>query len=704
MYCADKSPDTMRRLIVFLLFLTSFARADVSPIWLVTYLTDLEGSRTRLKSFFQQSEAFQKGKDGRYHLRDGAVFVFGGDAFDRFVGDLEVAEELVRLKTEAPDRVFFILGNRDINKLRFWPETSPEALKRPPLWFALTKEGIWKPDSVHTKTERIKFILDNTMGAPQAFELRRQELADRAATTHSKITDDAVAQSFLDTTKPGGIVHKLLRLGQLALRIENTLIIHGGLTPQNVRKNPDGSGAILKMDEMIRTKNAWLQSEIDKWDKNFEKWDGVGPRPAEDLLDYPMPAIGRNSKPESLVTGRNVDANNNPHLPTPEMIEWSLANDSQRLLLGHTPSGHFPETIQTQDGRYQVGIGDNSYASEDIASVINLRRSSPTSRFDIMEMRGFSEVDPARKYFVSARLKLGQPSPIGMLTPEGDMILGHPDSNPDQFITYRMDPGYKSVQKILSAAEVSKLALREASAPAIKRVNGQVGIISGAFDPPTLADRDLIEKALETYQLKKIYVVVNTQGAREYHASVVERIDMLKMTLAGLEERVEIRGEPFHGREAVLEALQRDRTQPIVKLVIEPVDRHPSAPAPEVTRWINQQGLYRILGPDQRAAAEAEHKALYKEFQDEVRAKLPRLSLKELPAPQWNLFQSKGAWLEHFILWTIQGNSLDQANAIVFADSARFIFANKGWEKRFPIVKLKSGVPSARCLDALGGK
>ena len=49
-------------------------------------------------------------------------FVFGGDSVDRGIGDLRFLRELLSLKRRYPNNVHLILGNRDVNKMRFTSE------------------------------------------------------------------------------------------------------------------------------------------------------------------------------------------------------------------------------------------------------------------------------------------------------------------------------------------------------------------------------------------------------------------------------------------------------------------------------------------------------------------------------------------------------------------------------------------------------
>ena len=51
-------------------------------------------------------------------LAEGAYFVFGGDVVDKGPGDIRLCRQLVALKRRHPDRVFLVVGNRDLNKVR----------------------------------------------------------------------------------------------------------------------------------------------------------------------------------------------------------------------------------------------------------------------------------------------------------------------------------------------------------------------------------------------------------------------------------------------------------------------------------------------------------------------------------------------------------------------------------------------------------
>ena len=93
---------------------------------LVGFCTDIEGDYQFWRKHVELSSVLvaPTANKGYPRLRDGCHFVYGGDATDRGGCDLRVLHELNMLKALWPDRVHLVLGNRDINKMRFLHELS----------------------------------------------------------------------------------------------------------------------------------------------------------------------------------------------------------------------------------------------------------------------------------------------------------------------------------------------------------------------------------------------------------------------------------------------------------------------------------------------------------------------------------------------------------------------------------------------------
>lgn len=84
----------------------------------IAFATDLEGKFEYWKNFILNSKVVSRDSSGELELKRGCHFVHGGDVCDRGEGDMRILEDLITLKRKYPENVHFILGNRDVNKLR----------------------------------------------------------------------------------------------------------------------------------------------------------------------------------------------------------------------------------------------------------------------------------------------------------------------------------------------------------------------------------------------------------------------------------------------------------------------------------------------------------------------------------------------------------------------------------------------------------
>jgi hypothetical protein len=88
----------------------------------LSYVTDVEGNLDYFHAFVKLSEYLDYDGEGALKLADRSFFVFGGDIVDKGLGDERLCRQLVALKQKHPDRVFLLVGNRDLNKVcRFHP-------------------------------------------------------------------------------------------------------------------------------------------------------------------------------------------------------------------------------------------------------------------------------------------------------------------------------------------------------------------------------------------------------------------------------------------------------------------------------------------------------------------------------------------------------------------------------------------------------
>jgi hypothetical protein len=110
----------------------SFKDLEKGTVVTVGYCTDVEGNYEYWKRYLRLSRVIERAETtGRVQLKSNCHFVYGGDVCDRGSGDLRILRDLLELKTQSPDRVHLILGNRDINKLRLLTELQPESYSQP---------------------------------------------------------------------------------------------------------------------------------------------------------------------------------------------------------------------------------------------------------------------------------------------------------------------------------------------------------------------------------------------------------------------------------------------------------------------------------------------------------------------------------------------------------------------------------------------
>ena len=221
-----------------------------NEIPLVGYVSDIEGNLNYWHRYVQISKVLERDSKGKLQLKKGCQLIFGGDACDRGDGDIRVLSELLDLKKRNPKDVHFILGNRDINKLRLIPELHKSVVDKDPdvYWIKDKKDGI---DSTGKLSERMKWILVRTMGSPLSFEYRRQELKALGL----KHDDISVAKSYVELVCPTvlldktqspvtnddwvlpssyrGILAEFVANGVIYHRIDDTVFVHGGVHENN---------------------------------------------------------------------------------------------------------------------------------------------------------------------------------------------------------------------------------------------------------------------------------------------------------------------------------------------------------------------------------------------------------------------------------------------------------------------------------------
>ena len=140
-------------------------------------ISDLEGCEPVRRDKKAQSQAMCK--DGFFYYlimfmeknQDNRI-AFLGDYFDKGPYVLSTIEHIVNLKNRYKERIYIILGNRDINKLRlFYEVETHQDIPREGNGWKLWKKFYENYQKANNSEDRIKTIFDNSMGAPHAVGL-----------------------------------------------------------------------------------------------------------------------------------------------------------------------------------------------------------------------------------------------------------------------------------------------------------------------------------------------------------------------------------------------------------------------------------------------------------------------------------------------------------------------------------------------------
>ena len=401
--------------------------AERPPPFRLGYVTDVEGNLDYFLRYVKESRVLRvEGDATSTHIRldlvgDNTYFVYGGDAVDKGPGDIRMVTALVELKRRYPERVYLLVGNRDLNKLRFTAELSPDDLERPideippPFWDPkavtlqeflerkLKKEAIYEKKSVgdlNTRVNRIHYLLQHTLGCPDTFEFRRQELSLLYGRTH--ISDEEVVDNFIYEVKNReGSLRQYLQVADVAICIGNTLFCHGAVDQNTMKFVPALDTKFERPSSKPRPGD--IIDNVQDWTKALNHYLKRG---LEDNCDRPHWNEDRTSRGgEALMAlqnrpatwGRSIICNcygdggcittehaaairNDPERKDMErtnplafakvssdpmdqtVASWLRKDGIQRVMVGHKPTGDCPAVLSALYTGVEVVSADTSFS------------------------------------------------------------------------------------------------------------------------------------------------------------------------------------------------------------------------------------------------------------------------------------------------------------------------------------------------------
>jgi hypothetical protein len=403
----------------------------------VVHISDVEGSWARLSSFVERTPGLRLAADDRIDVDADVVFVMGGDAVDRGPWSRRVLRALLRAKERQPDRVVLLAGNRDLNKLRLLRE----------LGGALPKKT---PDDVRAllATDRaavLRWIFAHTMGAQQAFDLRRVELVAEGGAP----TDDEVVDSFLDDLRPpDGLHFRYLRQCQLAFLHGRTLFVHGGFADEALGHVP-GEATRHDIGDWVEGLNAFCAAQLARYAEAPGRHADDDREPAWlPLVLYQAPVRGLGRNPHSVVYGRfGSDAWNNPRLPSSSSLRWFADRGVGRVVVGHTPCGDLPAFLKSAEGT-EVVIADNSRGRVDTGLSLSVTD-------DAVDVRARTVLDDGSELDLAYVVTAADDGLTGHVTTDGHLVKAVVADVVDQAraaLLFRCDEGYVVRQSVRPVA------------------------------------------------------------------------------------------------------------------------------------------------------------------------------------------------------------------------------------------------------------
>ena len=350
-----------------------------------SYITDVEGNMSYFEKYVKISKVIGWTNDKKDRLQfktKNSIFVYGGDTQDKGDNDIMFVNLLLKFKEDYPDRVFFIIGNRDANKLRFPSEllenySNEKAFIKKydnfPYWVkkdirVTLKNYLKMTNSTLNIKNRLKYILKHTMGCKNdCFERRRKELSIILKKNISNIRDEDVVASFLNSVMPipenvknsnDNYMLKYLRHGKIAHIFGKHIFVHGSINENNIGYVPKSKKNIEDINEWVNKLNEWFHKELSEYIKNPKSGGISKKRKAYSIIDYSVPqapqakqephATSKKISKPSVVYSDNLKDGNGAMINS-KVIKQLNKSGIYTVITGHKPHGDCPLVIRNKN-------------------------------------------------------------------------------------------------------------------------------------------------------------------------------------------------------------------------------------------------------------------------------------------------------------------------------------------------------------------
>ena len=347
------------------------------------YVTDVEGNMDYFNKYVKISKILEWTCEKKNRLKfkkNDSIFIYGGDTQDRGDSDIRFVNILLKFKEDYPERVIFIIGNRDANKLRIPSEISEKYSNYKNFLKKYDNYPYWEDKSVRITLRkylkdnnydlniknRLKYIVERTMGNKDGFEKRRVELSIILKKNINNISDNDVISSFLNSVlpKPKNITQsndnymlKYLIQGQLVHIFGEHIFVHGAINEKNIGKIPKNKNTIEDIHIWAKEINNWFHKELKEYMKNPKDGGITKKRKAHNIINYAVPGY---NKDITIVYADNLKNGNGVHI-NKNVIEHLNKYGIKNIITGHKPHGDCPLVIR--DKNLTAISADTSYSN-----------------------------------------------------------------------------------------------------------------------------------------------------------------------------------------------------------------------------------------------------------------------------------------------------------------------------------------------------
>lgn len=324
----------------------------------ILVVTDTEGRRDNLMTLVEEKKLKFDETTGLDFTRPDQVFVFGGDLSDRGTDSIRLRKWLVVLKKKYPDRVTFIWGNRDLNKLKIVQSLPDLQNLRNNDYISWLRKAAGPEASeaavraLNTPENQLRFM-HQKFGIPDALELHRRELTEILG---KPVTSADAADHYLSGLRAGGEQMEFLRLGQIMDIRGDRIFTHGGLSRSNY-------GYVPGLSDRFEDPRKW-KKELNKFGETemARLAEGAHESPLlayGDSLWNPETATNFNNDVSVIYPPRHISGDN--LMLSDEYVRRQLQKHGLNTeVVGHIPAGNVPLLQRGSDGFSKV-YADTSY-------------------------------------------------------------------------------------------------------------------------------------------------------------------------------------------------------------------------------------------------------------------------------------------------------------------------------------------------------